>query len=250
MPTIKEIYNHTKQNNKPLLMTNAITSSYPTIEGATTNFVTDYLANYSKYDRMFCQLFMSKKAIFIDDKDSYPAIYNEWIEACNDFILYYMDVWAYLYFSLNDPANSFNPIDNYNGTTETHTKGKVEGLSGNDITSNDIGARRNVESLGEATSINTNYAIPYDTYAEKETDKSATTSGAVTNTNQTDAVIDISTLTHGKTNNVDYIVTEHKHGNLGVTTTAQMIAEFGKLKPFWDSVFHTLANELTIWEVD
>lgn len=254
--TIKEIYNHCKVNNKPLLMNESILSLYPTIPNSNVNFISDYLSNFSKYDRVFCQKYMSKRAIFIDDKETFPSIYNEWIENCNDFVLYYLDNWARLYFALSDfsSENFWNPTHNYDGssTLTKRTEGRVEGLAGKDITNNDYDKIKTVNTNGSNLSTTTDYNVPYDSQDEKETSKSTINNGEYVDMSETDGRLDSSEVNYGKRNEVDYTetTTEVKGGNLGVTSTVQLIDEMQtKLDSFWETVYTTLARELTIWEV-
>lgn len=228
MVAIRDIYKHTKTNSKPLLMDATIASLYPSIEGNTSNFVTYYLDNYQKLDKVFTLKYSDKKAIFLDEKDAYPAIYNEWIENCNDFVAYYMDAWAHLFYGLHVP---YNPTWNYDGKNVIHTEGTMEGLSGSDTVTSHNGA-----TSGDVTE----HSVPYDSTSEKETGKTTTSTAAVDNSGST---------TYGRKNDVDYTVTETKGGNQGTTSTQQLLSEEYELamRSFWDVVFTTLSKELTIW---
>ena len=116
----------------------------------------------------------------------------------------------------------YNPIDNYNGTetnvfltndgeeTETITHGKTTTTTANNVT-------------------NTAYSTTFESNAEKETDKnvqSGSTTAADTGTTVTAKDRSAKTLTVGDTTySADEVHAEMKnrHGNLGITTTQQMI---------------------------
>lgn len=56
MVTVKEIYNHCKTNNKPMLINaSQLLNLYPSFPDSNANFLRDYQANYTKYDRAFVQ---------------------------------------------------------------------------------------------------------------------------------------------------------------------------------------------------
>lgn len=248
MVTVKEIYNHCKTNNKPLLMdVNSLLNLYPSFPDSNANFLKDYQANYKKYDRVFTQKYMSKRPFFIDEKDTYPAIYNEWVETCTDFVADYLWSWAYLYHSLCDENNYWNPTHNYDGTSEIRTSGTMEGLSGSDSTSSTVGTSTVTNNIGAAHEKTKNHSVPYDSTEEKETDMNEFNSDAVVNSSTDSGRSDSNSITYGKKNDVDYTVKEVKGGNLGVSTVPGMISELAKLDSFWNTVFETLSKELTLW---
>lgn len=254
MLTIKDIYTHCKTNAKPMLMTQSILALYPNIPDNTSNFIADYLANHVYYDRVFTQKYKSKVPIFIDEKQSFPSIYDEWVENCNDFIILNLEKWALLYFSMCNPEENFwNPLHNYDGKShiEVSTVGLVENLSGTDELTRIIGEGGTIEKLGDSQITSTDYEVPTDDIGERETSKTVSNSALVTNETTTLQRDDVDVTAYGKKNDVDYTVTtdETKGGNLGVTQTVDMINSLQKMIPFWEIVFSTLASELTMWKV-
>lgn len=245
-------------------MSNEMLNFYPTIKDNNTNFVQYYLDNYEKIDRAFYLKFASCEPILIDDKSTFPSIYNEWIENCNSFILYYMDSWARLFYALNI---EYNPIHNYDGKMTTTTVGQMEKTSGTDTTTidygkekttNNLGKQKTTDTYGAAHTITTNSDVPCDMTTYKNTSKeevnvdgvtNTTDVDAVSNTSEKDAKQDKNTVVYGKQNDVNYTVTEEKGGNLGVTSTQTMLLqEFElRLKSFFDNVFTTISKELLIW---
>ena len=195
-----------------MLMNDKLLSFYPTIKDNTTNFVQYYLDNFEEIDRAFYLRYASCEPVLMDEKSTYPSIYNEWIENCNAFILYYMDSWARLFYGLNI---DYNPIHNYDGIMTTTTKGKTEDTSGSDVTTIDygvdkttleygkdkttleygqdkttdnIGSQHSENNLGQTKTTTSNSDVPYDMTDYKNTSKSETNTDAVINTINTDAV--------------------------------------------------------------
>lgn len=190
---------------------------------------------------------MSKKPIFIDEKDSFPAIYDQWIESCNDFVALNIFNWAYLYHSLNDENNYWNPTHNYDGTSSVTTKGTMEKLTGTDTVNSTIGDFNSTDLIKADTTTNTDFSIPYDMQNEKETGRSEL-HNSDREVNHSESVRDNTQDTlYGRQNDVDYTVTEIKGGNLGVTTVPTMIKELAGLESFWNTVLEYLSKELTMW---
>ena len=182
---------------------------YPTIPDNNTNFVQYYLNNYEKIDRAFYLRFASCEPILIDDKSTFPSIYNEWIENCNSFILYYIDSWARLFYALNI---EYNPIHNYDGKMTTTTVGQTERTSGTDTTTidygeertsgtdtttidygkekmtNNLGKQKTTDNYGATHTITVNSEIPYDMETYKNTSKAEVDGNGVINTTDIDAV--------------------------------------------------------------
>ena len=231
MVTVMEIYQHCKTNNKPMLMSNENNTYYPKLKDNTSNFITDYLANYKKIDKAFAQKFKDKKIMLFSDVTTFPSIYNDWIESCDDFVFYYLESWSRLYFALADPATNYNPTWNYDGHNLTHTVGKTLGESGTDLYTDTMGAVHNETK---------NYNVPNDSTNEEEVAKS---------TGDSNEVVNSKSLQFGKSNNVDYTVDETKGGNQGTTSTQSLLQESIELAKtsFWDMVCNTLSKELTRW---
>ena len=198
-------------------MNDELLSYYPTIKDNTTNFVRYYLDHFDKIDRAFYLRYASCEPVLMDEKSTFPSIYNEWIENCNAFILYYMDSWARLFYGLNI---DYNPIHNYDGIMTTTTKGKTEDTSGSDVTTLDygqdkttleygkdkttleygqdkttdnIGAQHSQNNLGQTKTTTSNSDVPYDMTDYKNTSKSETNTDAIVNSVDTNAVTNTTT---------------------------------------------------------
>ena len=130
------------------------------------------------------------------------------------------------------------------------------------------------DTLGEHTNTDTTYAVSFDAATEKETGKATHLMGSQTNTSlqhsdvassiqHSDVASSIqhsdvaSSIQHTDTNERDartdgkttlqYIDTELRQGNIGVTKSTELLADTYKLYTehpgFWDTIFKTLANE-------
>lgn len=283
MKKIKNLYDYAKDNNKKLLFEKVTGITYPTIEGNTSNFLTDYAAMAPELDRMFYIRYSSMKPIIPEENDETTAQYfDEWADSIRSVLAYYLDAWARLYYAL---SLQYNPIYNVDGETTRRTNGKTEGLSGTDTltmskgaqsisnqygqkqTITDYGQDQNTMVRGAKSDHGTHSEVPFDSGIEKEisadshseetytdTDTRAARTDTSTDTTHTDTetrqtYTDTDTTQYGRQNNVDYTETEVRKGNIGVTMTQQMLNEEFKIRKmaFWDNVFKAICKELLYW---
>lgn len=283
MKKIKDLYTYAKANNKKLLFEKVTGITYPTIEGNTSNFLTDYASMAPDLDRMFYIKYASMKPIIPEDNDETTARYfDEWADCIRSVLSYYLDAWARLYYAL---SLQYNPIYNVDGETTRRTNGKTEGLSGTDTltmakgaqsisnqygqkqTITDYGQDQNTMIRGAKSENDTHSEVPFDSGIEKEisadshsedtytdTDTRAARTDTSTDVTHTDTetrqtYTDTDTTQYGRQNNVDYTETEVRKGNIGVTMTQQMLAEEFKIRKmaFWDNVFKAICKELLYW---
>ena len=144
----------------------------------------------------------------------------------------------------------YNPIDNYNSIeTSTDTFGKM-------IVSENIGQISNTEVLDNVTNTTNNEIVPFDRTAYTDTNATTVTTeghgegGKIVNTSTSGARIN--TNEHGGTN-VDGSRTDkhelQRHGNIGVTTTVQMLTgdnDFWRFNDFYDFLFKSCIEECCI----
>lgn len=228
-----------------MLMDSTLSAMYPIIEGNTSNFVDDYLLNHVYLDKVFYTKFMSKKALFVDGA-AFPSIYNEWLDECKAFVVYYLDSWARLYYALNE---QYNPLFNVDGKTETKTVGQIGSNTGTDQTTNHIDPFEVTDTFSGNNVTSTDYTTPTDSSVERQTDKSSVDTSDSGNTHYENVKESTSTTQYGTTNDADYTVTETRQGNIGVTKSTDLLEsewEFRK-KAFFDMVFDTLSKELLMW---
>ena len=242
MNKVKDIYRYAIANNKKLLFDDVLGISYPVIEGNTSNFITDYTANYEELDRMFYNRYSSMKPIIPDDENN-VLYFADWSASLKSILYFYLESWARLYYAL---SLNYNPTWNYDGQNTTSTQGKIEGLSGTDTVVFDRSVHVKREERGARDVTDTTSEVPFDSTSEKEVGKTHSVDATYTDTFTEDANTDEDRTTYGKQNNVDYTVTETKGGNQGTTTTQQMLQEEYELRKrsFWDNVFKAIVKEM------
>ena len=169
--------------------------TYPTIEGNTSNFLTDYNAAYQKFDRYFMNNFGSRTYYSIFDPETDAETLAAWSDDIKAILSVYLDSWARLYYAL---SLQYNPLYNVDGTTETTYSQKtltdnMGARSESDIVaardksdimgakdrSDIMGARSETDTIGAKETTNgarsdtsTDYSVSYDSGTEKETGKS------------------------------------------------------------------------------
>ena len=244
MIKIKDLYKYSKDNSSTLLF-NANSVIYPTIEGNTSNFITDYVANSEALDRMFWVRYSSMKPV-LPEEDTLAENFLLWKDACKSVLYFYLESWARLYYALSE---DYQPLWNVDGITTTRTQGKTEGLSGTDTTTYNRDQHVKTEVHGAKGTTDTSYEVPFDNTTEKEVGKSVASDDQYTDTYTEQANIDTDTLAHGRQNNVDYTVTETRGGNIGLTSSMQLLEQEFELrkKAFWDNVFKAICKELLFW---
>lgn len=273
---LKDIYKALGQNDV-LLFDSAITAYYPDIEGNESNFLTDYASLHSYIDGEFAHKF-GERVIDLE-AESITQAAAEFKGITTGVCLLNIQNWARLYYAL---SLDYNPLYNVDGlTTYTHGAQSETYSFGKDKTTTQFGATQDTaqygatqdtteygatsDTIGTHTDTSTEYAVSYDSATEKEKGKTSNVIGSQTNTSllHTDTASSIqhtdtmSSLTHTDTNERDartdgktslqYIDTELRQGNIGVTKSTELLADTYKLYTehpgFWDTIFKTLAND-------
>lgn len=152
----------------------------------------------------------------------------------NDFLKAYAAVTA-----------DYDPIENYNGT-ETTVRQKMDGLQTETITH----GKTTTNSLGTDGVQTTNQVTSVDSAAlrdESKTTQKGTTTVSDSGTTTTTTDTDVKSLTIGDTTyTADYVEgeTKSRHGNLGVTSSQNMIQQEIdlRLKPLIMLYLDTFAN--------
>lgn len=273
---LKDIYKALGQNDV-LLFDSAITAYYPDIEGNESNFLTDYASLHSYIDGEFAHKF-GERVIDLE-AESVSQAAAEFKGITTGVCLLNIQNWARLYYAL---SLDYNPLYNVDGlTTYTHGAQSETYSFGKDKTTTQFGATQDTaqygatqdtteygatsDTIGTHTDTATNYAVSFDAATEKETGKTSNVIGSQTNTSllHTDVASSIthtdtmSSITHTDTNERDartdgkstlqYIDTELRQGNIGVTKSTELLADTYKLYTehpgFWDTIFKTLAND-------
>lgn len=243
MKKIKQLYDYAKENNHRLLF-ESTGITYPTIEGNTSNFINDYIANADYLDKMFYARYASMKPILPDE--GMAEYFANWKSSIQAVLYFYLEGWARLYYALSEP---YNPLWNVDGTTTTTTKGKVENLSGSDTITYDNDDHITTEDRGAKKITDKNYDVPFDDTNEKETGKTVSDEDTYIDTITEEAYKDEHTTEYGKVNDVNYTVTETRGGNIGLTSSMQLLTQEFDLRKrtFWDNCFRAICKELLYW---
>lgn len=256
--TINEIYHYSKVNNKCLLI-NQNEHTYPTIEGNTSNFLTDYKNNYKKLDRMFNR-FYGERTYFmpLEDSASIGDFYEDFHEMVNSILSMHLLDFARIYYAL---SKDYEPLWNKEGKETTQHSGFISKETGT-TTNTDTMAERNAEdttktgglgsndSIVKGVSDTINSSVPYDMHDFKDTDKTKTeTTPTITKSNsKQEEYEDEHTTTHGKNVETTEKIETTYGGNIGVTKTSELITDQFILytqNNFWrDVVFKTIAEEV------
>ena len=226
MKKVIDIYKYKKAAQPKQTLFNTSGIVYPTIEGNTSNFITDYIAGADEFDLYAARKHGEKwfDGVIVESEDD---IITEWNMATNASIMIHRDAWARLYYAL---SLKYNPIWNVDGTT-TFEHGEV-------VRTDDIAERTDTTNLDAIGGSNTDYATAYDSGTEKETGKSEYSEDAKENSFTAGAHLDTYTTE-------EYTDTETRTGNIGVTQTQQMLNaewEFRK-KSFFDYMIKIILKD-------
>ena len=251
LTTIKQLWKLNRERlNSPLLGESADLETFP--------FMAPYVQNFGHFDRNFAKEF-----------GCFAPLWNRQEELNDDDVLdeFKRDILSLLYvkregyqrmFALN--GIEYNPLENYDKNEEimstnggsdtlTITKGEKTTLDerGQRTDSTSYGAQ-NGESVGSTKGFNS------DTFVE--TDKSVTNTSAYSDTTQMGMQTNTLTeLENEDTHNTEYgkttNIVNHTHGNIGVTTTQQMMQseiDLWSAFAFYKIIFTDIVKELCVLE--
>lgn len=228
---IIDIYKDKKEANQPLFPMGSVV--YPTIEGNTSNFFTDYLTYFPHFDMYIARMWGQRNFdAFLSKTKSESE--SEWDDAVVASIEVHVQEWARLYYAL---SLKYNPIWNVDGTT-VHTYGQT-------LKTDTYAQKTRTDNIGNTSATATNYATAYDSGLEKETGKSIMTENAKINT-YTDG-------THADTFvENEHTITEERTGNIGVTMTQQLLnAEYElRKRSFFRTIFKQIIDDVGCYYIE
>ena len=174
-------------------------------------------------------------------------MYDEWDYAWRAFKNNFMKMW------LVEIAD-YNALENYDKYSTIETEG--ENVEGSRSDSTTIGARSATDTYGSQQNSNSssvmNKTTSFDSAAYDKATDGSTISGSNTIGAKSDSHSSAS-ATDGyskgqQTNTNESTVTEHTHGNIGVTTPAQMANQEYELRMngVYERMAKKLANELLV----
>ena len=257
---IKDLFNDIAHYATPFIWADMEPSpvTYPTIEGNTSNFITDYQDDYFLFDHYFIFHYGDRIVnLYVDEEH----IEEYWQETMYAILRIYLDAWARLYYALNIDYNPIYNVEEH--TTTTYGAHDTDTKYAQDQTTDSFGQHQTTNSVGQKETTNgtrtdstTDYSVSFDAATEKETGKTedsvgsqTITEGAHTDTITNAAAIDTHTRA-GRTDTVtskQHIDTVDRAGNIGVVSATQLLAEEEKLRrkqSFFNNCFLTIVEEL------
>lgn len=253
--TLKELFS--KVGNPFVIDTAMLYPYLPDLPNV--NFITDYNAQKTSYDRYFIKEHGQKSVDLESETDA--DMIQEWNNLISDIQRVYLDSWAHQYAAL---SIAYNPVFNVTEDIET-TYGEHEtemeyGIHETDTqyglheTENVFGATS--DTIGTHTDTTTEYVLSYDSATEKESGKTSDVIGSQTNSSlaHTDTVtskLHTDTVTdklHTDTNtSKQHIDSVHREGNIGVVSATKLLQEeiYAREKLiFFKSIFMTITREV------
>lgn len=242
------------------MMASNLSAAYPVIEGNTSNFIDDYIANFEQYDRLIAFQF-GERVFTCDTEDLIPGLWNDITDA---IVLKHITEFARLYYAL---SLQYNPIWNVDGT-EVFEYGKTKNTNvfgeqnnqnvyGQIKTTTENGERNTESTTGSRTNTSTDSTTAYPSAQRHEASHNENTMGAGTDTTKSNASTDINTTdsrtdtskfgTHTDTQEADKHTDTHiRSGNIGVTMTQQLLDAEWKFrqKSFFDDLFRMILLEV------
>lgn len=222
---VLNIYKYKKENNLPLFPMGQVV--YPTIEGSSANFFTDYLTVFPHFDNYVARMWGQRNFdAFLSSNNS--ESYAEWDDAVISSIETHVQEWARLYYAL---SIKYNPIWNVDGTT-VHTYGDTK-------KTDTIGETKRTDTIGETSATGKTYATAYNSGTEKETTKTTMDEEEKENTYSEDE--------HINTYEEDeHTITEERTGNIGTTMTQTLLtAEYElRKRSFFRTIFKTIIDDV------
>lgn len=222
MRTISDFYSYCKKNNLKMFGTRS------------EEYMLKYNENSSSYD-----LFTNKTYGSMILNVSHETTETEQIEEVQNLIEMAFIINDYKFRKMLDSAQAeFNPIENYDRYEDTD---------------NTFGSRTDLSKMGKLTSTmknpqmkntTTSSVVGFDSSDFTNRDKVENVSDANNIINETDAYNN----EFEKGEEVDNI-TSHIHGNIGVTTSTQMLNEFYRFYNWFDFyriVIESVVNEITL----
>lgn len=251
---IKEVYNLVQS---PFVLDTTMT--YPTIEGNTSNFLTDYTANKEQFDAYFLKEH-GKKLVDLESEEDADIIL-EWKALIISIQRVYLNAWAHIYYTLDI---AYNPVYNVEEHTSTkygqhetdvqYGQHETEMEYGSHVRTNAFGATQ--DTFGTHTDTSTDYSVAYDSGTEKETGKTSNETGQQINsslahtdteTSQKHTDTNTSKLHTDTTTSKQHTDTVDRTGNIGVISATKLADDevFMREKQiFFKNIFLTISREV------
>lgn len=229
MKTINDLMLHLRNNNLPLI---------PQVVVNTYSYLSDYLHHYIELDNFFRKINSDLLLSTNNLKDD-----NEIITYCYGLITSNFIINNYKYDKLyNTMLVEYNPIENYDRKEiNTTTHGTVS-------TTMQYGDRNNISTTDAKTDVSTEKISTFDSDVLNPNSENSVNYGINKITNIDSSHSDTST-TNGYTDKIESSI----HGNIGVTTTQQMLTSERQIAlfSFYAIIFNDIADIITkgVWDI-
>ena len=233
---LKELYTLVES---PFVLDPSMT--YPTIEGDTSNFLTDYNTNKADFDTYFLKQH-GEKIVDVEGEDDEDYVLN-WKAEIKAIQRVYLEAWAHDYFTLNI---AYNPVYNVTEDTET-TYGQHETTNAFAKTKVTDTYGGTSETFGTHTDTQTQYSVSFDSTTEKETGKVSDSIGSQTNTSLQHTDTHEGDAKTDTTTSKQHIDSVHREGNIGIKSASALAEEEILLREkyiFFKKVFLTIIREV------
>lgn len=233
------------------MMSQSLSSSYPTGEHLEGNFITYYTTNYDLLDRYVVKQF-GERAIEVDDTEPLSDTVINWTYDVDGIVFSHIVDWAKMY---SASIKDYEPLWNVDGTETTvygetsrseDIKQKVTtDLYGAREENTDYGARHTEDFNPTHTDTSKNYNTAYPDGNSAEVSKSTDEYGSFTAEHDEDRALDTFTTdeytdTHTEGAHKD-IFEEDEHtdtltrqGNIGVTKSTDLVESEYRLRESWN----------------
>ena len=235
---IKNLLDYAKASNRPL------------IDIANFNFLNNYKNDYETYDNYIRLKYSNREiysGIYMKDEEEIESLYTSWLL----YVKSYITTNEYKYKTLYGTINlSYNPIENYDRKEDIQTI-RTPNLTTESNTTSIFGNGEIEEQLGNISNSNslTGSISPWDSenFNNKNKNVNAFTQEPITNKTinktKTDKQDNASLLSGTDTTKV----TTNIHGNIGVTSSQDMIKQEREvaLFSFYETLFKDIINFTT-----
>lgn len=223
---ITDLYTYTLANDLPLLGTNSL------------DFWSDYVENYSIYDRYFRDTFLKFYYwMSFDDDTTTATAYSDFIGAVQAHLYLNNKRYSELYRVQALAEEAYDIVNNYDVTetiTRTNTGTVTDALGAQEnSTTNTYGAETDVETSKVAAYDSSDYNNDTEITTEK-----GTRTDSITN--------NFGEKSNVRTDNLTETITNLKSGNIGVQTAAEIIGghiDLWNRFNFFKMIFDNIAKE-------
>lgn len=235
---IKNLLDYAKESNKPL------------IDIESFNFLNDYRNKYETFDNYIRLKYSNREIyseIYMKDEEELSSVYSSWLL----FVKAYVTSNEYKYKTLYETINfTYNPIENYDRKEDVQTI-RTPNLSTESNITSIYGNGEIEEQLGNISNSNsvTGSISPWDSenFNNKNKNVNEFTQESITNKTINKTKTDTQDNAQLLTGTDKTTTTLNVHGNIGVTSSQDMIKQEREvaLFSFYETLFKDIINFTT-----